>query len=402
MTRSVCKLAIVGASARAAAFSAIRAGYEVVAADLFADADLQRVANATRIENYPEGLADWLATAECDAWMYTGALENHSALVDRMATIKPLVGNDGQTLRRVRDPLRMQAVCAAAGIAMPETLRSPDALPLDGSWLCKTYRGASGSGVWALDSASARERAQREGAVFQRHANGTPAAAIYVVSRLHAKLLGVSRQMMSPAVGRGWQYSGSMGPLPVSQRIAAQLETIGESLALDWRLCGIVGVDLILDDQSAWLIEVNPRYTASVEVVERFCSVHAIAAHIAACQQTASPDADAGKRLDFAPNKSQTNGTTHAKTILYARRDIEISPTLFDWMIERATVDLLHCSVADIPHAGEIIPEGRPVITVFASGASEDECQRQLDQWLAEVEGRLYDKSGRTSARTGG
>jgi predicted ATP-grasp superfamily ATP-dependent carboligase len=380
------KLAIVGASARAAAFSAIRAGYEVVAADLFADADLQRFSTATRIENYPESLADWLATVDCDAWMYTGALENSPTLVDCMAALRPLMGNDGETLRRVRHPLRMQAVCAAAGIAMPETQRSPDALPLDGSWLCKTYRGASGSGVWALDSASARERAQREGAVYQRHVNGTSAAAIYVVSRLHAELLGVSRQLMNPAVGRGCQYSGSMGPLPVSQRIAAQLETIGDSLALDWRLCGVVGVDLILDDQTAWLVEINPRYTASVELVERFSSSLVIAAHVAACKEK-----DASERVNLARNNSLADGTTHAKTILYARRDVEVSQTLFDWMIERATVDLLHCSLADIPHAGEIIHEGRPVLTVFASGASEDECQRRLDQWLAEVEGRLYD-----------
>jgi uncharacterized protein len=383
----VRRLAIVGASARAAAFSAIRAGYEVVAADLFADADLERVANVTQIDGYPAGLADWLAAVECDAWMYAGGLENYPELVDRMAALRPLLGNDGETLRRVRHPLRMQAVCAAMGIAMPETRRSADDLPHDGSWLCKTYRGASGSGVWALDGPRARERAQREDAVFQRHVNGVPAAAIYVVSRRRAELLGVSRQLMRPTDGRGWQYSGSIGPLPVSPRIEAQLEKIGDSLAMDWRVCGIVGADLVIDEQYAWLVEINPRYTASVELVERFFSSPVIAAHVAACMEN-----ETSERFGLVRDSPPPGDAIHAKTILYARRDVVISPSTFAWMIGEAAIDPPHCSLADIPHAGEMIPAGRPVLTAFASGTSEGDCQRQLDQWLAEVKRRLYDE----------
>ena len=42
-------LAIVGASTRSAAESAVRAGFQPLAADLFADADLQQIATTTRI-----------------------------------------------------------------------------------------------------------------------------------------------------------------------------------------------------------------------------------------------------------------------------------------------------------------------------------------------------------------
>jgi len=53
-------IAIIGASARAAAFSVLRSGRQAVAADLFADADLQQKCRVTRISPYPEGLLDWL------------------------------------------------------------------------------------------------------------------------------------------------------------------------------------------------------------------------------------------------------------------------------------------------------------------------------------------------------
>ena len=62
-------LAIVGASTRSAAASAVRAGFHPLAADLFADADLQRIATTTRIRPYPEGFLDWMRSVEPPAWM---------------------------------------------------------------------------------------------------------------------------------------------------------------------------------------------------------------------------------------------------------------------------------------------------------------------------------------------
>jgi uncharacterized protein len=94
MGRPPSTLAVVGASVRAAAASAVHAGLKAVAADLFADLDLQRVARATRIGRYPKGLLAWLKAMEPkpDAWMYGGALENHPDLVDAMAQLCPLLG----------------------------------------------------------------------------------------------------------------------------------------------------------------------------------------------------------------------------------------------------------------------------------------------------------------------
>ena len=117
-------LAIVGASTRAAAASAVRAGFQPIAADLFADADLRRIATATRISPYPEGLVDWLRAIEPPAWMYTGALENHPELVDQMAWIAPLWGNPGDVLARVRSPWELAAVLQEHGLLFPEIRRT--------------------------------------------------------------------------------------------------------------------------------------------------------------------------------------------------------------------------------------------------------------------------------------
>ena len=381
MPHRLRKLAIVGASTRAAAFSALRAEFEVVAADLFADADLQRACRAERIAGYPEALANWLAATPCDAWMYTGALENHPELVDRMAAIKPLLGNKGDALRNSRDPLRLQQALRAASVGFPDTTTSPAGLPLDGSWLCKTYRGASGAGVWQLRGDAALTRGVQSHAFFQRYAEGTPASATFAAFENDSLLLGVTRQLLGPGTSGAerWRYRGSIGMLPISVAVNQQLAALGKALSGGMSLRGLVGVDLVVDGDRIWVIEINPRYSASVEIVERASGLSAIAAHVAACTKT-----------ELAPPTLEDHAVyevLHGKAVLYARRETVINESFFRWALERTSVDPAGCDLADISPVGTRIPAGGPVLTVFGSGRN---CEQILDERLAEVERRLY------------
>ena len=66
-------LLILGAVARAAAFSALAAGLRPTCGDLFADADLARRCPVTAVTNYPRGMADLAEQGTAPApWMYTG------------------------------------------------------------------------------------------------------------------------------------------------------------------------------------------------------------------------------------------------------------------------------------------------------------------------------------------
>ncbi|MFM9196015.1 MAG: hypothetical protein ACKOWG_09790 [Planctomycetia bacterium] len=106
---SLPPLVILGASARALARSAAQAGWEPYAADLFCDLDLQATARqAVQVSaGYPSSLASAAAGFPSAApWCYTGALENHPDLVDRIAKTRPLAGNAGAILRRLREPVR--------------------------------------------------------------------------------------------------------------------------------------------------------------------------------------------------------------------------------------------------------------------------------------------------------
>src|SRR5215213_4454745 len=96
-------LIVMGASVRALAFSARRAGFQPWAIDLFADRDLAAICPTVKIQRYPEDFAAALAEAPEARWMYTGGLENYPRLIDEMAKIRPLVGNGGAVVRAARE-----------------------------------------------------------------------------------------------------------------------------------------------------------------------------------------------------------------------------------------------------------------------------------------------------------
>src|SRR5437660_22838 len=108
---------LIGASTRAAAMSARRAGWTPWCADLFADADLQPIATVHKVsvEAYPQGLFDALANAPHAPLIYTGALENRPDLIARID--RPLWGNPPEVLRAIRSPSRWTQCLHARGVS---------------------------------------------------------------------------------------------------------------------------------------------------------------------------------------------------------------------------------------------------------------------------------------------
>ncbi len=314
-------LLILGASARAAAFSARRAGLEPLAADLFADRDLRRIAPAQRVaaEAYPGALATVAAACPTTPWIYTGSLENHPALVARIAGERPLWGNGASILRAVRDPFTLTAALHRARLCAPEVRSDAHGLRCDSSWLMKPLASAGGRGIAPLGN-------DRTGAVeypsyYQERITGVSLAALFVSSgaSARAELIGVTRQWIGHR-GRPFGYAGSLGPWPIAADVRARIGNVGHALAAAFGLIGVFGVDLILRDGVPWPVEVNPRYTASVEVLELALGRPILAEHAQACDPRAVVRAAVppvrpwprvvGKLIVFAPTRCRFPGIT--------------------------------------------------------------------------------------------
>ena len=338
-----------------------------------------------------------MRTVEPSSWMYTGALENYPELVDQMAWIAPLLGNPGDVLVRVRSPWELAESLRSAGLLFPETRNSAAGLPLDGSWLAKTYNGASGSGVRVLSGergAGSGEEIRTEKLCYQKRVEGKQCAAVYVATDGGAQLLGVTRQIIGEPWLRahGFQYAGSIGPWPVSEATRVTLTRLGSVLSEQFELAGLFGVDFILDGEQVWAVEVNPRYTASVEIVERCTGAKAIAAHVAACNGPSGEIERAGASwvpVGGEDARARSEAHCHGKATLFATRDVVISQEFADYSITESLRQPWPM-LADVSGTGTPIENGRPVLTMFASGTNVAEVEQRLRERVVEVENRLY------------
>jgi predicted ATP-grasp superfamily ATP-dependent carboligase len=366
---------VIGASARAAAFSALRAGMRPYAIDLFADSDLVDVCPAVKIKRYPQDFEQALAESPQAPWIYTGGLENYPDLVEGMAALRPLYGNRADVLRKVRDP-ELLAACLAGNEAfrVPEIRSTAPAVGSGKEWLRKPRRSSAGLGIRRADLE--RKREHEEHHYYQEFVPGPCRSAIYLARSGDCELLGVTEQNSgAPEIPEEpFLYAGSdvSSPIDWDDDILCDL---GRKLTQSFGLRGLFNADFA-DYYS--LLEINPRYSASVEVLEHCQGKNFLAMHVA--------EFDA----EYAgPIKCWISKGTYsiAKRVVYAACDCVVTPELErlrrSWNAER----LLPC-LADIPRAGEIIRRGQPVVTVIAEGPGV-EIQRLLNSRVEAVKQAL-------------
>jgi len=359
-------LLIAGVSTRALAASAARAGHRVTAIDAFGDIDLRAVA-----EVFPSGdgagrfspaeAAAAARTVSASLVAYTSNFENHPDAVAALAVGRRLLGNPPAVLQRVRNPITLMRALRGRGFAVPETRASPpDAGCLGRRWLMKPRRSGGGHGTSAWHPAAAVPRRS----YLQERIPGPAGSILFLADGRRAVPLGLSRQLVGdPAFGaHGFRYCGSLlgtTRRPVFDRQDHLLDTaraLAEAVTEEFGLVGLNGIDFIARSGMPYPIEVNPRYSASMELAERATGVSLFELHRAACR-------------GLLPAEQSVAGLVTGKGIVFAHRDVTVGEGL-RWT---AGGDL-----ADVPRPGERIQAGHPICTIFATGTDASTCTQRL------------------------
>jgi predicted ATP-grasp superfamily ATP-dependent carboligase len=129
-----------------------------------------------------------------------------------------------------------------------------------------------------------------------------------------------------------------------------------QALTRGFGLRGINGIDFIARNGTAVVIEVNPRWTAAVELVERSLGLSLFAAHAAAVEGS-------------LPQLPRSGEGVFGKAVVFAPSDCVV-PVTDSWLADT--------TLADVPSSGTAMPRGAPICTVFASAASGGCCYDAL------------------------
>jgi len=259
----------------------------------------------------------------------------------------------------VRDPWQVGAAARAAGARAPET-RSVDDLPTGpGVWLRKPLRGGGGRGVRGWMGGRLRETE-----ILQQRVFGLSCSAVAIANGRRAVTLGITEQLHRSS---GFQWRGNVTPprLPEGEgdELDGQLRAVCDEVAARFGVRGAFGVDAIWDGRHAWVLEVNPRPPAGLELF----GPGSFEAHVRGAR---------GLRVSAAGTPPATP-CAKVKLVLFADRDVR-APDPGWWPAGL---------VRDIPHAGETIERGAPVCTLISATDGAAEVAARADRLLAALPG---------------
>ena len=365
------RILVVGVSTRAIAESAVKKGYDVVTVDYFGDWDQKEL-----VENYSlmrdfnlafsaENLLSVSRRLNFEAVVYNSNLENHVEVVQKLAEAHTLLGNTPQTLRQVRHWPTLQTFCRKDRIPFPSTLFIGDRQPKEGRWLLKPAKSGGGYGItlWSGEALS-------EENFLQEYIDGQHCSATFVADGVRCVLIGMTEQLIGQEEmgGQGFVWCGNILPLTLAPQemdsVIDAIEDMATKLTRHFGLRGVNGFDFVLtrSPQSQpipYLIEVNPRYTGSTELMEWAYQLNIFDLHIRAFR---------GELPSFSLREQLHHPYFYGKGIVYARRNVTM-PETAGWKKKGRK---------DIPFTGEQIKARHPICTVFAQGKSRDECWHRL------------------------
>jgi len=355
------RVLFAGVSTRGFAESAARAGYEVVAVDGFGDLDLRARAHSVHVARSGGRFSVRAAVAaarglDADVVCYVGSFENHARAVGALAAGRVLWGNRPAVLAAVRDPVRLARALRARGLPTPAVRVTAPRAGTARRWLVKPRASGGGSGV-----APWRGGPLPRGSYVQQRVTGVPGSIVFAADGQSAVPLGVSRALAGDAsfgdVAGGFRYCGSMLVAP-EEPLFGRACRLAATVTAAFGLVGVNGIDFVARRAVPYAVEVNPRYCASMELVERARGISIFDVHARAC---------AGELPDLEHTRPAADVV--GKAIVYAREDVVPEGTA-RWLADD--------DVRDVPAPGEGIARGHPICTVFARGRSVTSCGAAL------------------------
>jgi predicted ATP-grasp superfamily ATP-dependent carboligase len=359
---------IIAASARALAASATRAGEVVRTIDWFGDDDTVALADACeRVPPGPGGAGFDRALLETalarlapgvDRIVYGAGFETEPDLIDLLGRHAPVAGNAADTVRHLKEPAGFAALLSTLGARHPAIRFDPPGEP---GWLAKRAGGSGGGHVRPAEASSADPALY-----FQRQVFGKAISVLFVADGRRAVPLGLSRQWTLPAPDSPFRYGGCVGPIELPLAQVTELDALCGQLVAATGLVGLNGIDcLIGKDGAIWVLEVNPRPVASIDLFDRLNGLSLWTAHLGACQ-------------GHLPVRPIFPAAARAASVVYASKAFTM-PGDFAWPGE----------AVDRTPGGTIISVGDPICSLITDGDSPSVAQAKNNDAARRLQERL-------------
>ena len=266
-------------------------------------------------------------------------------------------------------------------------------------FILKPLQGSGGLGIFLLNNESSDKLKQLkeicqnislENYILQEYIEGINVSSSVLSSHNDRKSLINTKLITEHDLGNNsFEYSGNVLPLDENSLkmfngsrtknlddedleknnfniddLNDEMKNTSEDLIREFNLIGSNGVDYVLDKNGELkVIEINPRFQGTYELVEKVMDINLLDAHIKACE---------GELIEIPPIEGYA-----VKKIIYARKQVNIG-------------NLNIPNVYDIPYQGVKIEKDQPLVTLISQNnnlktaiedikIAEEEVYRNID-----------------------
>ncbi len=303
--------------------------------------------------------------------------EDQPNLIDQLENHYTLLGNNAQTVALSKDPAHLLALLKDKGIPHPLTTLTKPQNPE--GWIEKRIGGSGGIHICPCspsEQTSPKKHVDTSPKrYFQRTEIGIPLSVSGVVSS-QSFAIGICRQWCSPTSNWPYRFGGIVSPVNVNPDTEARMIDVAVELTRALGLKGFVSFDFLATKNDVLFLEVNPRPSAALDILDDK-NGQMFKAHLAACKgqdPTAIITPSSEHKEPTKPARSQ------AIAYLYADQGQLEIPEDFHW-------PSWSC---DRPMTGTRIKRYRPLVTVTAKAENDIAAENLCRKRLGELERMLY------------
>ena len=379
-------LVVAGISVRALAESARQGGWDVIALDLFGDADTRRASvhwasigepSALRID--PALLHAELQRAarhpRVDGWVPASGFEGAPELLAAGGPALPCLAIEPSAMARVRDPAVFFGVLDRHRLAHPRIAFDAPADPA--GWLAKRAGGCGGAHIRAAAQVLADPASRHADTYFQRWQSGIPMSALFVADGARFRLVALNRLIVRAVWPLPHVYAGAVGPVQ-DDGLEQAVDQALSVLVPEFGLRGLASLDFQVDESGAHWLEVNPRPSATLQLHADAWPAGLVRVHV---------DAVRGHLPSAAPHRGP--GVRGHLTVFADRVGLAAGESAHD------PDSLRH--VHDLPSPGTRFARGEPICTVSAQAGGVDDALRLLDARAARARRRFAPRRAPTT-----
>ncbi len=299
---------------RAYAQAAVACGHAVIALDAFIDTDTKRVSE----QAFKLNMLGWqldeaafkrvfsdLELSEVEGFLYGSLFDATPELLDWIAARVQIIGNPPEVLKKAK-AFSFFDLLDDLKIRYPEVrLEKPVETK---HWLCKQIGGSGGMHV---RPASRNMTAD----YYQREVIGEPVSMLFVADGKEMQSIGFNRQLVAPAPELPYRFAGAVSGVQLPLAVEQVFCESARKLTVELGLRGICSLDGVLDGETLWVLELNPRLSATFDLYQN-AHPNLFEAHMQGCK---------GELPEVQQYKSSC-----AQVILYAD-DALVLPLDFAW-----------------------------------------------------------------------